>query len=276
MDECSTVLEVAVYDHPQPTVKLVGESDFHSKHKISEAFNHFLDRGIADIKADLSELLYVDSSSVTELIKCAKKVQDAGGDIELVGASGHVSRVLTLCGAVAFFKTSVRDVPVGMEEHQTRSSQDFWHVSDFSFCAQPESASIARNRVAQVVKLLPLSSAEVQDLLFAVGEAITNAIKHGCKCNPEKKISVKCVAGPCRIAIDISDPGVGFNPDAVPDPSPDSLKEGGMGIYIMREIMDEVCYTFGEVTTVRMVKYLNQRVSDTADCSDGGYEASNT
>lgn len=270
MDDCNTVLEVAVYDHPQPTVKLIGEADFHSKHRISEAFNYFLGKGIADIQADLSELLYLDSSSVSELIRCAKRAQDAGGVIELVGASGHVSRVLTLCGAVAFFRTAVRDVPIGMEEHQQTSCQDFWHVSDFSFSAQPEAASVARNRVAQVVRLLPLSPAEVQDILFAVGEAVTNAIKHGCKCNPEKRITVKCVAGSSRLAIDISDPGPGFNPDIIPDPSPNTLKEGGMGIYIMREIMDEVCFTFGDITTVRMVKYLTQRVATPVD---GTYQA---
>ena len=40
------------------------------------------------------------------------------------------------------------------------------------------------------------------------------------------------------------------------NPSPQRLSEGGMGIYMMRQIMDEVSFCFDGGTTVRLVKYI--------------------
>lgn len=105
-----------------------------------------------------------------------------------------------------------------------------------------------------VVESMPFSRSEAQDILIAVGEAIANAIRHGCLCNSELRISIKCIAGPHRLSIDITDPGAGFLPDAVPEHKPDSLLEGGMGIYMMRLLVDEVTFKFDGTTTVRLVK----------------------
>ena len=130
-------------------------------------------------------------------------------------------------------------------------------MADFRLPAEPDAAAVARSRVADIVRSLPMGLNEEQDVLIAVGEALTNAIKHGCGCDPAKHISVRCVAGPMRLAIDVSDLGPGFDPESVGAPSPDSLKEGGMGIHMMRQIMDDVSFTFDGGTTVRLVKRIN-------------------
>ena len=249
-------LNVEVTNDTPPVVKLRGEADFHNKHQICEVFGKLVEDGQAIIHADLSELAYVDSSGLAALVGCAAKASKAGGAIELLGVSDRVSRVLTLCGAAAFFDARGSDVPVCRDGEATAPSEGFWHVSDFSLPASPGAAAIARNRVADVVRSLPLSLTEGQDVLTAVGEALANAIKHGCGCSPEMKISVKCVAGAGRLAVDIIDPGPGFDPEAVGQHTPHSLAEGGMGIYMMRELMDEVSFAFDNCTTVRLVKHL--------------------
>ncbi len=242
-----------------PVVKLSGEADFHNKHRICEAFDELLDDGHATICADLSELAYVDSSGLAALVGCAAKVSKGGGAVELLGVSHRVSRLLTLCGAAPFFRGTDTGVgPAHIDREPTAPSETFWHVSDFSVPASPGAASVARDRVADVVRSLPLNLTEAQDVMMAVGEALANAIKHGCGCCPEMKISVKCVAGPGRLAVDISDPGPGFDPEAVGRRSRRPLAEGGMGIYMMRTLMDEVSFAFDECTTVRLVKRLGE------------------
>lgn len=241
-----------MFQDPQPAVKMSGEADFHNQAQITDAFNTLFDSGLFIIQADLSDLCYIDSSGISALIKCAKKAASAGGEIILTGISSPVSRVLTLCGAAVFFKSSISEVQVSADDNPSRGS--LWHVSDFSLPGTPAAAAIARNRVADVIDSLPFSHNERQDIMVAFGEALANAIKHGCTCQAEKKITVKCVASSGRLSIDVCDPGSGFSPDRVPPPSPNSLAEGGMGIYIMREIMDEVSYTFDGCTKCRLVK----------------------
>ena len=255
-------LNVEVLNSAPPLVRLTGEADFHNKHQISEVFDRLVKRGQATIQADLSELDYIDSSGLSALVGCAAKASEAGGAIELLGVSERVSRMLTLCGAAAFFRTSLPDVPVCGEGKTMSPAEGFWHVSEFNLSATPDAAAVARGRVADVIRGLPLTLGEGQDVLVAVGEALANAIRHGCGCNPDMTISIRCVAGPSRLAVDVTDHGPGFDPGIVGSPSPQSLSEGGMGIYMMRQIMDEVSFSFGDGTTVRLVKYINRVASD--------------
>jgi len=199
----------------------------------------------------------MDSSGLSALIRCAKRAAQAGGAIELLGVSEQVSRVLTMCGAATFFRADIAAVPVCGEDDCVTPPDGFWQVSDFSVPAAPEAAAFTRMRIGEVISSVPMSKAGHQDVLVAVGEALANAIKHGCNCDAARRISVKCVAGPTRLAIDVSDSGPGFDLDSICEPSPESLIEGGMGIHIMREVMDDVHFSFETGTTVRLVKLIS-------------------
>jgi serine/threonine-protein kinase RsbW len=227
---------------------------------MSEAFERCLTAGHRLVKADLGDVHYIDTSGISALIRCASRAIDAGAAIELIGASDQVSRVLTMCGASVYFNSAIDDIPICSGSEPAEIDQKFWHVSDFNIPASPKTAAIARSRVENVIESMPFSKSAAQDILIAFGEAIANAIRHGCLCNPDLRISIKCVAGPGGLSIDITDPGAGFLPDIIPDHKPDSLLEGGMGIYMMRQLMDKVTFKFDGTTTVRLVKYVNAPV----------------
>ena len=90
---------------------------------------------------------------------------------------------------------------------------------------------------------------------LALEEAITNAFRHGNKCDPNKRIIVKYLVTPERIEIEVRDEGEGFVPDTVPDPTqPEFIdRPHGRGIMLMRAYLDEVAYN-QEGTCVRLVK----------------------
>ncbi len=48
------------------------------------------------------------------------------------------------------------------------------------------------------------------------------------------------------ITIELRDRGAGFAMDQVPEPDIDALPERGLGIFIMRSMMDEVHYQLGD------------------------------
>ena len=65
------------------------------------------------------------------------------------------------------------------------------------------------------------------------------------RCNdgdPEKRVRVEVTVKVEEVAVRVTDQGVGFDPESVPDPTlPDNItKTGGRGIFLMKSLMDEV------------------------------------
>lgn len=77
---------------------------------------------------------------------------------------------------------------------------------------------------------------------LACDEAITNAIIHGNRSNPDKKVSIQIYVSPNRFRIRVRDEGEGFKVEKVADPTHGEalLRSSGRGVYLMRNIMDSV------------------------------------
>jgi len=81
---------------------------------------------------------------------------------------------------------------------------------------------------------------------MALREAIANAIKHGNKLNPDKRVFIRmAIEGGGRLEIAVEDEGDGFDAAALADPTiPENiLRESGRGIFYMRHFMDEVRFS---------------------------------
>ncbi len=79
-------------------------------------------------------------------------------------------------------------------------------------------------------------------IAMATREAVINAILHGNKRDPKKKVRIGFALSNAALSITIADEGLGLDPDSVPDPcAPENiLRSSGRGIFLMRAIMDEV------------------------------------
>jgi len=103
-----------------------------------------------------------------------------------------------------------------------------------------------------------------QDVIFhvqmAVDEACSNVIEHAYQGQNRGEISLSCDCKGKEWVISIHDTGRAFDPEAVPEPDLnadlDELKTGGLGLYFMRQLMDEVEFTFDakKGNQLRMVK----------------------
>jgi len=105
-----------------------------------------------------------------------------------------------------------------------------------------------------------------EDDLFAVhlalDEAFANAVAHGNKMDPNKKVKVEYSVDSDKIEISMTDEGDGFEPDSVPDPryGPGLDQTSGRGLLLMNSYMDTV--KFNEPgNSVYMVRYQNSRHS---------------
>ena len=80
------------------------------------------------------------------------------------------------------------------------------------------------------------------NILIALTEAVTNAIQHGNKYDPAKKIGVQFQSSDTEIKFVVKDQGTGFDFDNLPDPTdPQNIeKPHGRGIYLMKHLADKV------------------------------------
>ncbi len=96
-------------------------------------------------------------------------------------------------------------------------------------------------------------------LNLVLTEATVNAIKHGCcDSDPKNCVRVEIHLEDDRLNINVYDHGQGFDLEKVPLPDFDHPGEGGMGLYLIRSVMDSVSYNqTGEHNVLKMIKYLN-------------------
>jgi len=90
----------------------------------------------------------------------------------------------------------------------------------------------------------------------ALREALANAIRHGCRNDPEKQVEVCVACDPARgMLIVVRDPGTGFDPAEVPSPvrGRNVFRHHGRGIYLINQLMDEVSFDKNG-TEIRMLK----------------------
>lgn len=103
----------------------------------------------------------------------------------------------------------------------------------------------------------------IDNIILAVDEACTNIIKHAYKSYPEGEITIKLKYKEKKFTVLIIDHGVPFNPESIPDPDLQKYyrqhRVGGLGMYLMKSLMDEVKYISvpGKYNQVLLSKNLN-------------------
>lgn len=83
------------------------------------------------------------------------------------------------------------------------------------------------------------------NIMVAVTESVNNAIRHGNKFDKDKNVYLSLFVEDNLLRFEIEDEGQGFDTETLPDPtSPDNLENpGGRGIFLMRNLCDEVKFS---------------------------------
>lgn len=110
--------------------------------------------------------------------------------------------------------------------------------------AIPASIAMVTDGVLRVLReVAHVPEKEEIEIELALQEALANAIRHGCRNDPEKQVQcfVTCDASG-EVLIVVRDPGQGFDVGLVPNPleGANVLKGSGRGIFLINQLMDEV------------------------------------
>jgi serine/threonine-protein kinase RsbW len=80
------------------------------------------------------------------------------------------------------------------------------------------------------------------NIMVAVTESVNNAIRHGNKFDKDKNVLLSLFVEDDRLRFEVEDEGRGFDYNSLSDPtSPENIENpGGRGIFLMRNLSDEV------------------------------------
>jgi serine/threonine-protein kinase RsbW len=126
-----------------------------------------------------------------------------------------------------------------------------------------ESSLASVNKAEQTASEVAAKSGFDEDecgrIAMAVREAAVNAVLHGNRYDPAKRLTISFETTPDALTVAVRDEGSGLDPAALPDPlAPENLlKQSGRGIFLIRAFMDEVRFSaLSPGTEITMVKFM--------------------
>ena len=141
------------------------------------------------------------------------------------------------------------------------------HVSDrIEVDAKTQNLAKVREFLHGAIKRSSLPATDVNKVVLAVDEAVANIIQHGYAGRDDGKIEVQIDADQARFTIKVLDSGLsydtakgaGANADLDLKAHINAGSKRGLGLFIMRKVMDEVHYSSrdGQQNTLTLVKYI--------------------
>lgn len=146
---------------------------------------------------------------------------------------------------------------------QSISSTSHIHLEMRAQCAY---LRVARVAVTQVVKNLGMDEKVSDTIVLAVEEALTNVIRHSYDGPCDKPIIIEINTITCEnegekeaLEILIRDFGKQVDPETIKGRDLDEFKPGGLGVHIIKSVMDQCQYTQAPETgmQLRLIKYLD-------------------
>ncbi|MDZ7263080.1 MAG: ATP-binding protein [candidate division KSB1 bacterium] len=128
--------------------------------------------------------------------------------------------------------------------------------------SQTDNLELIRLFVSAVAAKVGFGPDDISKIELAVDEACANVIKHAYSKNLKQLIELAIEIDYKKISIIITDHGKGFDIKKLPHGDVKEylaeMRVGGLGIYLMRALMDEVEFDSqpGVQTQVKMSKYL--------------------
>lgn len=119
-------------------------------------------------------------------------------------------------------------------------------MKSVQFAAKFEFLDEIRDFVGEIARAGGFSDKDVYNIQLATDEAASNVIEHAYESRPDGVLELSCGMKDDTITIILVDRGESFDPSEIPLPDLKAdlsdRKIGGLGIFLMRKLMDEVHY----------------------------------
>jgi len=149
---------------------------------------------------------------------------------------------------------------------------------ELRFPSDPRYVATARAFVEQAARTAGLAEQDAARIVLAIGEAVSNVIRHCYEGRSDWDILLTVVIRPDRLELHLQDFGRRVRPEELhsEEPSSTEVRPGGLGLHIIHEVMDEVDLSFisGTGNRLTMVKFLEETATGAVDGDgEGGASA---
>jgi serine/threonine-protein kinase RsbW len=112
--------------------------------------------------------------------------------------------------------------------------------------SKTENLSSIRDFISSSAAEAGVTADAIENIILAVDEACTNIIKHAYNSFPNGELIIKTKSTVSRFVVSITDYGKSFEPEMIPEPDLQKYyrqrRVGGLGMYLMKTLMDDVKY----------------------------------
>ena len=110
--------------------------------------------------------------------------------------------------------------------------------------------------VENLLRRYGIDESVIADIAISVSELVNNAVCHGNKSSPDKKVTVRVGREDSSVKISVADEGTGFDPDGIESPIADEnlLKKVGRGIFIVKSLMDSIEFKLSDKGSLVIIK----------------------
>lgn len=131
--------------------------------------------------------------------------------------------------------------------------------------AKPDYVGVVRLTTSGIAGRMGFSYDAIEDLKIAISEACTNAAQHAYKSKEAGEVVIGFGLFKNRLEVMVADKGISFDfqklrhelgPYKENRHSVQFMREGGLGLYLIETLMDEVRIQLTQGVTVHMTKYL--------------------
>ncbi|MCX6346320.1 MAG: ATP-binding protein [Armatimonadetes bacterium] len=254
------LLDMESAQSTQTALQIPYNIDYTNAEEVLNLVREFVIEDKSPLVLDLAEVSMIDSSGLKALLQAKRLCDESRVEFKMVSISKTVARMIGMSGFGPFFGLSPLDSGSKQTAAPSSSEDADWKTYERQTVSDPSVIAALRRVVLDAAQEQGIAEEVICDIQIAVGEALTNAYRHGSPVKGESKIKLLCMVCSKAIVIEIMDEGKPFDPCVVSTPDPAKLMDHGMGIYLMRQAMDVVefdCDCPGN--RVRMIRWLSDR-----------------
>lgn len=236
-------------DGDQPSLIVSGHVDETNIDRLVTVLDHLGEEHERCVSLDLGDVASINATALGYLAESASSFSERRRRLHIKDASVAVQRFLDRHLLMDLFCCEPE-----CAGHACKIASRVCRMDMFTLPSEPIYCREARNRISRVAESVGLGGYWLCDVLVAVGEALTNAVRHGRSDTGDSAFTVSCIANSERISVSVSDNGPGFRLEDIPSFEESLFREHGRGIHCMQALMDEVSFSFEGGTSVRLVK----------------------
>ncbi len=217
-------------------VRLYADLDAATAPDVRARFMELVADGRTRFVIDFNRVDFVDSAGVATLVALYKRVRLSGGDVKLAAMRPRVRRILELVRLQRVF--SFHPDPVSATAAFERREPATGGT--LRIASRVTEIPGVRRWAAEQARAAGYGEQDVLALEIALAEALSNVVRHAYRGEDRHEVVVELDVSRDALRVSVTDHGRPFDPSTRGDPYPDEPGDGGYGLQLIDDVMDEV------------------------------------